>query len=400
MDNLRFSSSYENPEGSPIRELFPYLSKPGMISFAGGYPSPTLFDADGLRDAAAVALADAATCLQYGATEGGAPMREALAAMCGRRGIPCEASDILVTTGSQQGFDLLLRVFIEPGDTVYVEAPAYPAAIQALRLAGARIEQIPAGADGIDTGYLAGVLANCAKGAKPKLLYTVPTFSNPGGGLLGQARRDALVRLAIEHGFLIVEDDPYSELSFTGDAVTPLYGIGQRLAPDRNPVIYLSSLSKTIAPAMRIGWMVAPQAVLRRSAVAKQTTDLCTSPLSQAIAVAYLRADRYDAAVDRMRREYARRMDAMAEAFAQQLHGSLTFDKPKGGMFIWAEIAPGIDPEALFRNCIAQGVIYVPGKAFYATGPKSGAMRFSYATPDVDAIREGVRRLSEAMKMF
>jgi DNA-binding transcriptional MocR family regulator len=399
MTNFRFASRYENPEGSPIRELFPYLSKPGMISFAGGYPSPSLFDADGLRAAAVAAFTDAAGSLQYGATEGSAPLRLALAEMCGKRGIECAASDILVTTGSQQGFDLLLRVFIEPGDTVYIEAPAYPAAIQALRLAGARIQEIPADADGIDVACLAEVLANAADGDKPKLLYTVPTFSNPGGGLLAPARRDALVKLAVEHGFAIVDDDPYGELSFTDDIPSPLHGIGRRLAAGGNPVIYLASLSKTVAPALRIGWMVAPQEVLRRCAIAKQTSDLCTSPLSQQIAVEYLRSNRYDAALAKTRAEYSRRLEAMSVALSRQLHGSIGFVKPKGGMFIWAELAAGIDPDALFRNCIEVGVIYVPGKAFYASKPNLGSLRLSYATPDVDAIREGVSRLSKAIEM-
>jgi 2-aminoadipate transaminase len=399
MTNFRFASRYENPQGSPIRELFPYLSKPGMISFAGGYPSPSLFDAEGLREAAAAAFAHPADSLQYGATEGSAPLRQALAQMCGKRGIDCAAGDILVTTGSQQGFDLLLRVFIEPGDTVYIEAPAYPAAIQALRMAGARIQEIPADADGIDVAYLADLLAHAADAAKPKLLYTVPTFSNPGGGLLAPERREALVALAKQHGFLIVDDDPYGELSFTDDAPTPLYRIGKRLAAAENPVIYLASLSKTVAPAIRIGWMVAPQEVLRRCAIAKQTSDLCTSPLAQQIAVEYLRSNRYDAALERTRAEYSRRLEVMTEAFSRQLQGKLSFVKPKGGMFIWAELAAGIDPEKLFLNCVEVGVIYVPGKAFYASNPKLGAMRLSYATPDVAAIREGVSRLAKAMEM-
>jgi len=292
-----FTPAFAQPAGSPIRELFPYLSRPGMISFAGGYPSPALFDAEGLREAAAQVFTDPAAALQYGPTEGQGPLRQALLALSQQRGIQAEPDQLLVTTGSQQAFDLLVRVLVQPGDVVLVEAPAYPAALQALKLAGAQIVELGMDAQGLQTDAIEASLAQLRAGTRPKLLYTVPTFSNPRGSLLPLARRQALVDLARRHGFLVIEDDPYGELRFSDEAPTPLYALGRQRCGDDNPVVYLSSLSKTVAPALRVGWMVAPAALVRRCAIAKQTADLCTSPLAQAVAARYLQSGRSPGAV-------------------------------------------------------------------------------------------------------
>lgn len=396
---IEFARSYANPAGSPIRELFPYLSKPGMISFAGGYPSPSLFDAEGLQQAGQRALADVAGSLQYGATEGSPALREALALLSMTRGILCEPGQLMVTTGSQQAFDLLVRIYVEPGVNVYVETPAYPAAIQALRLAQARIHEVPVDADGLDTDALRAMLETAAPADRPKLLYTVPTFSNPCGTLLTQARREALVALAMEYGFLIVEDDPYGELTF-GETLPTLYATGQRLAGEDNPVLYLSSLSKTVAPALRVGWMIAPPDVLRRCAVAKQTSDLCTSPLAQAVAAQYLGSGRYAPTVERARGEYGRRLDAMTQTLRAELGDRLRFVDAKGGMFLWAEFTRPVDLPRLFLAAVAEGVLYVPGAAFYPdpNAARPQAMRLSFAAPTVEQIREGAARLGRAVR--
>lgn len=395
MSHSPYAAAFAEPAGSPIRELFPYLSRPGMISFAGGYPSPTLLDGAGIEQAAQRVFAQGAGILQYGATEGAPALREALARLCGARGIEAKPEDILVTTGSQQAFDLLVRVFVEPGDVVYVESPSYPATLQALRLAGARIEQVPVDAQGMRIDALETLLANAPADALPKLIYTVPTYSNPCGTLLSQERRAQLASLAARHGVVVVEDDPYGELRFSSTAVEPIHALGARL-PSANPVIYLSSLSKTLAPALRVGWMVAPAEVIRRCAIAKQTTDLCTSPIAQLIAAEYLNAGRYPDTVERARREYGARMQAMVDMLQAELGGRILANPPEGGMFIWAEAQDDLAPGALFQACVDQGVLFVPGAAFYAANPKAGTMRLSYAAPDVDQIREGVRRLAAA----
>lgn len=393
-----FTPAFAEPQGSPIRELFPYLSRPGMISLAGGYPSPSLFDQEGLAQAGAQALASGASALQYGATEGSPGLREQLAAQCRARGIACEAGEVLVTTGSQQGFDLLLRVLVRPGDAVCVETPAYPATLAALRQAGAQVLSVSVDAHGLDVDALAELLARTPPAQRPRLLYTVPNFSNPCGTLLTQQRRERLVQLALQYRMAVVEDDPYGELAFTSDRPAPLYACAQRLVPEANPVIYLASLSKTVAPGLRVGWMVADAAVLRRCTVAKQTVDLCTSPLAQSVAACYLQSGRYPQAVARACAEYQRRMLALTGGLAAQLEGRMSFVTPAGGMFVWASFARGINPQALFEAAVARQVLYVPGKAFYADAPDLHTMRLSFAAPEVPQIEEAVRRLAAAVQ--
>jgi DNA-binding transcriptional MocR family regulator len=381
-----FAPLFAEPAGSPIRELFPLLSRPGMMSLAGGYPSASLLDAEGLAQAASHALGQGISALQYGATEGLPAMRDALAQQAQARGMSASAPDVLVTTGSQQAFDLLVRVLLQPGDTALVEVPAYPATLQTLRLAQANIVGVPMDADGLHTAALAELLAQMPAAQRPKLLYTVPNFSNPRGSLLSAQRRQALVQLALQYGFWIVEDDPYGELHFahaqdTGSG-TPatLRSMAAHLAPAvRNPVVYLSSLSKTVAPALRIGWMLADQALLRRCAVAKQTVDLCTSPMAQ-----------------RACAEYQRRMHALLQGLNAIPDQPLRCTMPAGGMFVWADIAPHIAPQRLFEAAVEHGVLYVPGKAFYPDAADRHALRLSFAATEAQDMAEAVQRLGRA----
>lgn len=393
-----FAASYADPIGSPIRELFPFLSRPGMISFAGGYPSASLFDCEGLREAARVAMEDPSVCLQYGATEGLPMLRESLTRLSASRGIVCDPNQMIVTTGSQQAFDLLVRIFVEPGATVYVESPAYPATLQALRLAGARIVEVPVDGEGLNVECLAQLLEEASDADRPKLLYTVPTFSNPSGALLSLERRLALIDLASQYGFLVVEDDPYGELTFQTSKLPPLYALAQGQTDRPNPIIYLSSLSKTVAPGLRIGWVIGPAEVLRRCAIAKQTADLCTSPLNQRIAAAYLDGDRYFPTVESARLQYRERMLAMTQALKTEVGDQLNFSAPAGGMFLWAECSPRLDGAKLFEEAIAQGVVYVPGTAFFTGGQGKQALRLSYAAPTVAEVCEGVQRLGRAVQ--
>ncbi|NPC58336.1 aminotransferase-like domain-containing protein [Caenimonas soli] len=367
-----------------------------MISFAGGYPSPALFDAEGLSQAAERVFAEPAKALQYGPTEGSAPLRQALLRLSRDRGVACSADELLVTTGSQQAFDLLVRTLVQPGDVVLLEAPAYPAAIQALRLAGAVIHEVPMDAEGLRTELIEDTLKGLPPGAKPKLLYTVPTFSNPRGTLLPHARRVALIEVARRHGFLIVEDDPYGELTFTGATPQPLYALAQNEPGAENPVVYLSSLSKTVAPALRIGWMVASAEIVRRCVVAKQTVDLCTSPIAQLIACEYLQSGRYPGTVTKARDEYKARAEAMADTLDATLGARVRFERAQGGMFLWMECTAPVDPQRLFTTAVEEGVLFVPGAAFYSRVAKGVSMRLSFAAPDVSQIREGVARLSRA----
>ncbi|USE78151.1 PLP-dependent aminotransferase family protein [Cupriavidus gilardii] len=394
-----FASAFQQPAGSPIRELFQYLSRPGMISFAGGYPAASTFDTAAIGQCMAEALAGhPAECLQYGATEGVPALREALSRQMGQAGAPTPAERILVTSGSQQGFDFLVRAFVEPGVPVIVEAPTYPAAIQALRLAGARLVPVPADAEGIDTDALEQCLRDCAPAERPRLIYLVPTFANPTGATLSVRRRQAVLRLAAQYELLVIEDDPYGCLAFDGAPPATLLAMANGEPALRDRIVYLGSLSKTVAPGLRIGWMAAHPDVVRRAVLAKQASDLCTPPWIQRAMAAYLDAGHLSGQVARIIEVYRDKRDAMVSALERELGGRIDYMRPGGGMFVWASLPDGTDSAELLREAIEENVLFVPGKAFHAaTGQPSPALRLSFATPSVAEIGEGVRRLARAL---
>jgi DNA-binding transcriptional MocR family regulator len=390
-----FTSPFANPAGSPIRELFKYLSEPGMISFAGGYPASDLFDVDGLAAAQTRAFAQPTRCLQYGPTDGLAELKAQLIALMASRGAPCAAEELLVTTGSQQGLDLLLRVMVAPGDVVVTEQPAYPATLQALRLQQASIVTVPVDADGLNVEHLSARLRDGTI-AVPKLLYTVPTFANPTGATLSRERRIALLKLAVEYRFVIVEDDPYGDLRFAGEAVPTLLGLTAEVPGSRDWVVHFSSLSKIVAPGLRVGWTVAPPEIARRCVVAKQTVDLCSVPWTQAVAAEYLADGALTRHLPKITEAYRRKCDAMCGALRDKLGDAIQFHAPQGGMFVWARLA-AVKTSELLPHAIAEKVLFVPGTAFFAENADEASLRLSFAAPAVTAIEEGVARLARAM---
>lgn len=395
--DYRFTPAFENPTGSAIRELFKYLSVPGMISFAGGYPASAFFDQAGLRDAAEQAMRETPLdCLQYAATEGLPALLEQLAGLMARRGVEVQADDMVVTTGSQQGFDLLLKVLLAPGSTVLVECPTYPAALQALRLAGAQVLSAATDADGLDTDALAQQLAGRVRG-DVAMLYCVPTFANPTGACLPLARRVALLELAVEHDFLVVEDDPYGALRFAGEEVPSLLALSRQVDGAEGRVVHLSSLSKVLAPGLRVGWMVAPAAIRQRCLVAKQTVDLCTSPWAQRIAANYLAAGALERALPGLAQGYQEKCERML-AGLQPLAEHLEVSAPAGGMFVWGRCLRGLDAKALLPRAIEQKVLFVPGSAFYGQHPDPSSIRLSFAAPGLADIDEGLQRLRRAFE--
>ena len=395
-----FNPAFEAPTGSPIRELFKYLAQPGMISFAGGYSASDLFDRDGLAAAAARALQQTALCLQYGPTDGIAVLKEQLACLMTRRGSPCAPQDLLVTTGSQQGFDLLLRVMVAPGDVVLVEQPAYPATLQALKLQQADVVTVPVDQHGLDVAALTALLEAGTLRAAPRLLYTVPTFANPTGATLSLERRMALLELAARYRFLIVEDDPYGDLRFSEAALPSLRALSERVPGSRDWVIHFSRLSKIIAPGLRVGWMVAHAEILRRCVVAKQTVDLCSSPWTQAIAAEYLASGALERHLPRIVDAYAVKCRALCDALETHLPEQIAFHRPAGGMFVWARLTAEQNASDYLRVCIEQNVMFVPGVAFYKDNIDAAALRLSFAAPGVADIETGVRRMKLALERF
>jgi 2-aminoadipate transaminase len=393
-----FVPVFKQPTGSPIRELSKYLGQRDMISFAGGVPASELFDVQGLKRASDSAYENPVACLQYGATEGAPALKEQIIRFVADDGISCEANEIVATTGSQQGFDLLLRTLVSPGDIVLVEEPTYPATLQALRLQQASVAAIPVDNDGMDVGELREVLESGVLKARPKLLYLIPAFSNPGGVTLSLERRLELLELAVKYQFVIVEDDPYSGLRFEGEPIPSLLSLAGQVEGARDWVVHLGSLSKIVAPGLRVGWTIGPEEIVRRCVIAKQTADLCSSTWMQAVAAEYFKSGAIRPHLKTISSEYRRKCDALCDSLRAEFGDEIEFQPPKGGMFLWARLKSRKDTSLLLANAIAQNVIFVPGRAFFVDKVDVGSLRLSYAAPSVEEIKEGVKRLKLAFE--
>jgi 2-aminoadipate transaminase len=370
---------------SPVREILALTERPGVISFAGGLPAPELFDAPGLREAFAAALSDgrAGRSLQYSTTEGDPELRAAIAARMTARGLPTEADQLLVTSGSQQALTLAAAVLIEPGDRVLVEEPSYLAALQAFALAGAVVVPVACDGDGLDPDAVAAAAAE--HGAR--VLYTVPTFHNPTGRTLPLERRRALGAVAERHGLWLIEDDPYGELRYRGEPLPSL----ATLAEDRT--LALSTLSKVAAPGLRIGWIRTPEALRRPLVVAKQAADLHSSTVDQAAAARWLATVDLDAHIGVLRAEYGGRRDALLDGLAAALPPGSSHNRPDGGMFVWARLPDGWNAEPLLARALERDVAFVPGYPFFAGEPDRAALRLSFTAHPPAEIAEGLARL-------
>ena len=396
---MQFADRLNNVETSAIRELFKLLGKPGIISFAGGFPDSAMFDVEGIRAASNAALAEEpGAALQYGATEGYNPLREQLAAFMTAKGATDVAADnLIVTTGSQQALDLLGKTLISPGDKVIVEGPTFLATIQCFRLYGTELISAPIDGDGVKTDELEKLIAE----HKPKFVYLIPTFGNPSGAMLSLERRKAVLEMAVKHNTLIVEDDPYGDLYF-GDAPPPsLLNLSATVPGSRDLLVHCGSLSKVLSPGLRVGWMIAPAELLGKATMCKQFSDAHTSTFAQATAAQYLKAGRMPATLAHVRKVYAERAQAMGDALRKELGDAIEFVQPQGGLFVWARLTGAggkvADGNVLAKRAIEKGVAFVPGTPFFCANPDHATFRLSFATADVDKIREGVARLGQAI---
>ncbi|MCZ8094725.1 MAG: PLP-dependent aminotransferase family protein [Acidovorax sp.] len=396
---MQFADRLNNVETSAIRELFKLLGKPGIISFAGGFPDSAMFDVEGIRAASNAALAEEpGAALQYGATEGYNPLREQLAAFMASKGAQDVAADnLIVTTGSQQALDLLGKTLISPGDKVIVEGPTFLATIQCFRLYGAELISAPIDGNGVKTDELEKLIAE----HKPKFVYLIPTFGNPSGAMLSLERRKAVLEMAVKHNTLIVEDDPYGDLYF-GEAPPPsLLNLSATVPGSRELLVHCGSLSKVLSPGLRVGWMIAPAELLGKATMCKQFSDAHTSTFAQATAAQYLKAGRMPATLDNVRKVYAERAQAMGDALRKELGDAIEFVQPQGGLFVWARLTGAggkvADGNVLAKRAIEKGVAFVPGTPFFCANPDHATFRLSFATADVDKIREGVARLGQAI---
>ena len=394
-----FADRLNNVETSAIRELFKLLGKPGIISFAGGFPDSALFDVDGIRAASQAALAEEpGAALQYGATEGYQPLREQLAAFMASKGAPDVAPEqLIVTTGSQQALDLLGKTMIGPGDKVIVEGPTFLATIQCFRLYGAEVISAPIDGEGVNVDALERLIAE----HRPKLVYLIPTFGNPSGATLSLARRKKVLELAVKYQTLVVEDDPYGDLYF-GEAPPPsLLALSSQVPGSRALLAHCGSLSKVLSPGLRIGWLIAPPELLAKAVMCKQFSDAHTSTFAQATGAQYLKAGRMPATLAHVREVYAERAQALCDALRKELGDAVQFVQPQGGLFVWLRLTGAggkqADANLLAKAAIEKGVAFVPGTPFFAQHPDPATLRLSFATADVDKIREGVARLAQAL---
>ena len=384
---------------SAIRRMGTLLAqKRDVISFAPGYPAPETFPWAELQEIARELLTGAdGSVLQYGPTRGLRPLLETIGGIMSARGAPTAIERLLISTGSQQGLDLVARVLIDPGDVVLVELPTYTGAITAFRNVQAEMVGIPQEADGISLDALDTIHAGLvAQGRRIKFLYVVPNFQNPTGLLIGLAKRKALLEWAARRDVLIVEDDPYRELFFEDstreEQVRPI-----RADDDEGRVIYLSSFSKTLAPGFRVAWIDAPGPIASKLEMAKQSEDLLTGSLDQRVIYEACRRGILQRQLPLLRRHYQNKRDVMVAALQATFGDRLSWPPPRGGFFLWATLPEPIDADRLLTRAVDHGVIYVAGDAFFVNGTGKNYVRLSFSAPTPDRIREGVRRLGVAV---
>jgi DNA-binding transcriptional MocR family regulator len=395
---MQFAERLQKVETSAIRELFKLLGKPGIISFAGGFPDPALFDAEGIALASQSVLTNnPGPVLQYGATEGYQPLREGISSFMAGKGGTVAPDGLIVTTGSQQALDLIGKTMISPGDKIIVEAPTFLATIQCFRLYGAHIIGAPIDADGVDVDKLEALIAE----HQPKLVYLIPTFGNPSGATLSLARRKRVLELAVRTQTLVVEDDPYGELYFDQAPPPSLLVLSGSVPGSRDWLVHAGSFSKILSPGLRVGWMIAPPELLAKATMCKQFSDAHTSNLTQAICAQYLTLNRLNDTLAVVRRTYAERARVMAAALRRELGDAIEFNAPQGGMFFWASLTGAngkpVNAAEFAQRAIDRLVAFVPGSPFYAHDPDLRTLRLSFATADVAKIEEGIGRLAQAL---
>ena len=377
-------------KSSAIRDILKLTARPGMISLAGGLPAPEMFPLDALQTATAQVLSRyGSTALQYSITEGLIPLREKILKNLNGNAAHHTIDNVMITQGSQQALELLAKLFIDKATVVFTENPSYLGALQAFRLFQARIAAIPSDEDGIRTDALREALRR----QKPAFLYIMTNFQNPTGVSLSLDRRHELLEIAKEHELLIIEDDPYGELVFEGEKLPSLYSLGRG-----ENVVYLSTFSKTIAPGLRVAFAAASSEIIGKLTMAKQGTDLQTNTLGQYIVNEYLESGRHQEHIDLIRRTYGARRDCMLAALKKHLPGSTTWNRPRGGMFLWLAFPPGTDSKDLLLRCIEHNVAFVPGQEFFPDGSGAHTARLNFSNASLENIEEGIRRIGAVLR--
>ena len=390
-----YSKNALNMKRSEIRELLKFTRQPGIISFAGGLPAPDTFPVQEIEEISGRILREkGAMALQYGTTEGEAPLREELAKWMSQEKSDIKPENIFITSGSQQGLDIVAKVFLDPGDTVIVEIPSYVGGMQAFAAYRAKMVGVPQDDQGMRMDKLEKILARMAqKNKKPKFIYVVPDFQNPSGITMTLERRKKLLELVYQYQVPIVEDSPYRDLRFTGDPVPPIYGLDTQ-----NQVIVLGTFSKIFCPGLRLAWIQAPVEWMDRMVVAKQSMDLCSPSYNQLITAEFMKQGLLQPQIEKIRSLYGQKRQVMLKALKKHMPKGVKWTKPEGGLFLWIKLPKNMSANELFPKAIEEKVAYVVGSAFHCDGKGQNTMRINFSYPSEAQIEEGILRLATMIK--
>ena len=391
-----FASRTQVMRSSAMRDLMAVTERPEVISLAGGLPDTSTFDpALFMRLMGSVPTAQA---LQYGPSEGLRGVREAITGVMAAEDMPTDPEDVIVTTGGQQAIDLVAKALVDPGDVVIAEAPTYPGAVPTFCSYEADVIQIEMDSDGMSIDALEETLARLDREhRRPKFIYTIPTFQNPAGVTMSLPRRRRLVEIARERELIVLEDNPYGLLRYEGEPLPTLRSLEVPAGSidDNDFVIYAGTMSKILSPGVRVGWLVAPRPLLAKLILGKQSSDLCSSTLTQHFVAAYFATADWRAYIDELRDLYHRRRDVILDALAEHLPAAASWTRPHGGLFIWVTLPDYIDTTDLLARALAENVAFVPGEAAFADGRGRHSMRLNFSSEADDDIREGVRRIGK-----
>jgi DNA-binding transcriptional MocR family regulator len=387
----RYAQRTAGMTASEIRALFAVASRPEVVSLAGGMPYTTALPLDAVGKLMSDLLATrGATALQYGSGQGDPALREQICEVMALEGVVGSPDDVVVTTGSQQALDLVTRIFCDPGDVVIAEAPSYVGALGTFAAYQAEVVHVPMDDQGLVPEALREAIAAVAKaGKRAKFLYTIPNFHNPAGTSLALERRTEVLQICVEAGLLVLEDNPYGLLGFEGPPTPAIRSFGAE-----EHVIYLGSFSKTFAPGLRVGWVLAPHAVREKLVLASEASVLCPAALNQMVVTEYLTTQDWQGQVEVFKGIYQERRDAMLGSLKELMPRGTTWTHPTGGFYVWTTLPEGLDAKVMQPRAITARVAYVPGIGFYADGQGQRELRLSYCFPEPSRIVEGVRRLA------
>jgi len=403
VDLDRFDFLYANRvrgmKTAATRDLMATLSRPGIISLAGGFPDTRAFGEEAFREVAGRMATDSAQALQYGPTGGMEAVKDVIVDVMAAEGVPAVQEEVFVTTGAQQALDLVAKVFLDEGDAVLCEAPTYAGALNAFASYRPRVLQVPIDSAGMIPSAAREMLSRARKqGTQVKLIYTVPNFQNPAGVTLSEERRRELLEIAREFDLVIVEDNPYGMIRFEGEQISSISTIEQHELGDVDRVIYLGTFSKILGPGVRLGWIHAQPGILHKVNVGKQGADLCSSNLTQMLITSYFQHADWEGYVRRLNSAYKERRDAMLGALAEFMPKEVHWTHPQGGLFVWATLPSYMDATDMLPRAIARNVAYVPGEGFYADGEGRNCMRLNFSFVEPEQVRRGIEQLAAVVR--